>query len=259
MMLALPRSYALCSNPRSGSTLLVTLLESTGVLGAPREWLRGDGGSAHEDYLPYPQEVEEQLRMVLLAGATPNGVAALKMFPEHFDSTEGVRWAERLPALKFVQLVRADLLGQAISLSIARQTDCYAHWMPEQRRPIYSRAHIQRCMDWLACGDARWALFFARNGIRPLVVSYEQLCEDPQAVVSAIGRHVGVPDARVGVPSLDMRVQRNDRSLEWRERFIAESRDLGSLPSAKAVTFAEHLWREDDATLPAAAPRSACG
>ena len=112
--LALPRSYAVCSNPRSGSTYLVSLLLSTGVLGAPSEWLRGDGGTGHDDYRPYPTDVEQQIKIMLRAGASPNGVCALKMFPEHFDSTLGSRWAERLPRLKFVQLLRRDLLGQAI-------------------------------------------------------------------------------------------------------------------------------------------------
>jgi len=238
-----PRSYVLCSNPRSGSTHLVSLLQSTGVLGAPYEWLRGDGGTGHDDFKPYPTDPEQQLAIMRQAGATPNGVCALKMFPEHFDATSQARWAERMPNLKFVQLIRRDLLGQAISLSIARQTDSYADWMPEQRPAVYSRAHIARCMDWLAAGDARWSLYFAQNGVTPLIVTYEELCEDPQGVVTAIARHVGLRHATIGSQSAGPRVQRNGRSDEWRARFVAESGDLGVLPGLRGVTYAEHLWR----------------
>lgn len=220
---------------------------STGVLGSPDEYLRGDGGSGHPAYKPYPTDFQQQIEIMLQAGATPNGVAALKMFPEHFDSTLGSRWAERLPRLKYVQLIRRDLLGQAISLSIARQTDSYAHWMPERRQAIYSRAHLQRCLDWLVTGEARWSLFFAQNGIMPLVMTYEELCEDPEAVISAIARHVGVPDAKIGEDLQQPRVQRGGRNEEWRARFIAESRDTGVLPPLRPVTFREHLWRSDDA------------
>lgn len=241
------RNYVLCSNPRSGTTLLAVLLQSTGVLGFPCEWLRGDGGKACDHFVDYPTDIEGQIRIMLRDGASPNGICALRMFPEHFDSTRGSRWVERLPGLRFVQLVRHDLLGHAISLSIARQTGSYAHWMPEQRSAIYSRRHIQRCMDWLQTGDARWRLFFARNGIDPLVVVYEDLCRDPQAVVSAIGRHVGAPDATIGKPEVEPRVQRDQRSREWRERFIAESRDPDFLPSPQVISFADHLWRPEDA------------
>jgi LPS sulfotransferase NodH len=223
------------------------LLQSTGVLGFPCEWLRGDGGKASDQYVSYPTDLEEQVLVMFRDGVSPNGVCALKMFPEHFDSTSGGRWAERIPGLKFVHLIRRDVLGQAISLSIARQTESYAHWMPEQRPAAYSRDHIQRCMDWLLAGDARWRLFFASNGIAPLVVIYEDLCVDAQGVVSAIAEHVGVVEAKIGVRSLEPRVQRDARNREWRERFVAESGDLGVLPRARVVTFAEHLWRPQDA------------
>jgi LPS sulfotransferase NodH len=244
LKLSLARSYVVCSNPRSGTTLLGTLIHSTGVLGCPGEFLRGDGGPGHPDYRPYPKDTEQQIRIMLEAGATPNGVRALKMFPEHFDSTPGSRWAERLPGLKYVQLIRRDLLGQAISLSIARQTDSYAQGMPERRPAKYSRAHIARCLDWLATGDARWALFFAQNGLAPLIITYEELCSDPQAIVSAIGRHVGIPDAKIGASVQVPRIQRDARSDEWRARFIAESRDLEV--SLQGTSYAEHLWRPDD-------------
>jgi LPS sulfotransferase NodH len=219
---------------------------STGVLGSPDEFLRGDGGSGHPAFKPYPTDFQQQIEIMLQAGATPNGVCALKMFPEHFDSTPGSRWAERLPRLKYVHLIRRDLLGQAISLSMARQTDSYAHWMPERRPALYSRAHIQRCLDWLATGEARWSLFFAQNGLAPLVVTYEELCENPDAVIGALARHVGVPDAKIGDDPDEPRVQRDGRNDEWRARFVAESGDIGVLPPLTPVTFKEHLWRAED-------------
>ena len=251
------RSYAVCSNPRSGTTYLCGLLLSTGVLGLPTEWLRADGNSAHPRYRPYPTDLEEQFQLMLRDGSTPNGVCGLKMFPEHFDTTLSVRWAERMPGLKFIRFIRRDLLGQAISLSIARQTESYAHWLPERRAAVYSRAHIARCMDWLATGDARWDQFFALNGLDPMVVTYEELCADPQGVVSAIGRLVDVPQAPIGTFEREPRIQRDGRSAEWRARFIAESKDLGVLPRLAGVTYAEHMWRREDAEeqpAPKAAP-----
>jgi hypothetical protein len=94
----------------------------------------------------------------------------------------------------------------------------------------------------------------------PLVVIYEDLCRDAQAVITAIAHHVGVPDAVIGAPVIQPRVQRDERSLEWRERFVRESGDLGVLPLGRVVTFDEHLWRPSDgraAVEPRAEPRYA--
>ena len=113
--------------------------------------------------------------------------------------------------------------------------------MPERRRAFYSSEHIRHCMEYLAAGNARWSLFFAQNGIFPLVVTYEALCADPQAVVDAIGRHVGVPEASIGKLPVDLRVQRNRRTSEWRARFIAETRNLAALPPCRGLACAELL------------------
>jgi LPS sulfotransferase NodH len=237
---------AVCSNPRSGSTYLIFLLESTGVLGKPYEWLRGDGGSAHWDYADYPRDSEGQLEIMLRDGVTPNGVCSLKMFPEHFDTRTDSRWAERMPGLKYVHLVRQDLLGQAISLSLARQTDSYAFWMPAQREPIYDREHIRRCMDFIATGDARWRLFFANNQITPLTITYEELAASPQATIDRIAALMNVETATIDQGAFNTTVQRNALNEAWRERFVRDQGDLSSLPALDGVSFHGALWRPEN-------------
>lgn len=236
------RSLAICSNPRSGSTYLIFLLESTGLLGLPYEWLRGDGGTAHWDYENYPRDSEGQLQIMLRDGTTPNGVCSVKMFPEHFDTRTDSGWAERMPGLQYVYLVRQDLLGQAISLSLARQTDSYAHWMPAQREPVYDREHIRRCMDFIATGDARWRLFFANNQITPLYITYEELSQSPQETVDKIAALVGVEGARIDTTAFNTTVQRNALNDEWRARFIKDQGDLSVLPALEGIPYEGALW-----------------
>ncbi len=236
------RSYVLCSNPRSGSTYFMHLLISTKLLGRPYEWLRGDGGTAHTDYADYPTDDEKQLEYLLRDGCTANGVCALKMFPEHFDRRIKVLWAERLPSLQYVYLIRRDLLGQAISLSLARQTDSYAYGMPERREPVYDREHILKCMDFIATGDARWRLFFAKNGISPLFITYEDLIKAPQEAVDRVAALMGIAHATIDGSDFDITVQRNARSTQWRERFIQEYGDLAFLPKLACVPYEQALW-----------------
>jgi LPS sulfotransferase NodH len=66
----------------------------------------------------------------------------------------------------------------------------------------------------------------ARLGVQPLAVTYEDVLADPQAVVDRIALllrlPLPVPIDRVVVAQA---MQRDDRSAEWRARFLAESGD----------------------------------
>lgn len=163
-------------------------------------------------------------------GATSNGVYGLKMFTEHFDVTRQTRWCSRLPNLRYVRLERRDILGQAISLSIARQTGSYASWITERMEPVYDRKHVQSCLDFIVTGKARWRLFFAQNAISPLELVYQVVVTNPQRAIDAIGQLVSVSDAVINYEAVDTSPQRGARNELWRDRFIAATADLDVIP-----------------------------
>lgn len=218
------RGYLVCSEHRSGSTLLCELLASTGKLGNPDEFLRHTDFAARFERDPAVQDE------VFKQATSENGVYGLKLFSQQFDVTCKAQWIERLPNLRFIHLVRMDLLGQAISLVKALQTDQYFASQSIRAAPRYDRKAIARQMARIAEGQARWRGYFARNGLQPLSLTYEQLVADPIAAVRAVAAHIGVeeeltPDlARVNVA-----VQRDDLSEEWRSRFIHDAGDLNYL------------------------------
>jgi len=230
------RGFVVCSNPRSGSTYLIYLAKSTGKLGIPYEWLRGDGGTASSDYEHYPQSESEQVRRVLTEGRTPNGVYSLKMFPEHFDQrTKG--WATSLPDLRYVYLAREDIVDQAISLAIARQTGSYMKETPERAEPVYDCDQILNCLRFIAVGEARWRMFFAANAISPLEMSYNQLLHDPQKEISRIAQLVDVEDAIIDSSKFLPTPQTTERNAGWRKRFLEDSTNFWALPSLGAPTL----------------------
>src|ERR1700761_1294565 len=110
------RGYAICAEPRSGSSLLGQILGSTGLLGRPREYFNAPSFRDSADFPDYPEDAESQLRVITTRGATPNGVYGLKVFSHQFEEVKSLGWPERLPALSFIYLERRDLLGQALSL-----------------------------------------------------------------------------------------------------------------------------------------------
>jgi LPS sulfotransferase NodH len=225
------RGYAICTEPRSGSSFLGRVLSSTGVLGRPREYFNATALRAQPGFADYPEEPERQLGEIVARGVTPNGVYGVKVFCEHFDRVAETRWAGRLPALAFVHLERADLLGQAISFVRAMQTRQWTAGGPVAAEPTYNAGAIERALAFLAGRQSRWRLYFARNDLPVLRLVYEDVMASPQGAAEQVGRLLGLTETPRVVPErIGLEIQRDDLSDDWRRRFLAEARDLAVLP-----------------------------
>jgi LPS sulfotransferase NodH len=218
------RGYVICSEHRSGSTLLCQWLASTGMLGYPAEAFAKTESAIAIERDP------GQFSSIMQRATTPNGVYGFKLFSQQFDTTMKARWLQLLPAPCFIHLERRDLLGQAISFVRAMQTHQYlAHEQPQALSRYDARA-IHRQLRRLAEAQSRWRLYFARNGIPVLWLVYEDMVRDPQATIRTIAERLGVQGSPTINPALvKVAVQRDATSLEWRNRFIAETANPGYL------------------------------
>lgn len=220
--------YAICGEARAGTIYFARLLASTARLGRPTEVFHDPGRV--RALLADP---DAELARLAAAAATPNGVYGIKVFSAHFDSATGLRWAERLPGLSFVHLVRRDLLGQAISFARALQTLQYKASDPASGDARYDSALIADCLVRIAYGQARWETWFARNGLEPLRLVYEELVADPRAAVAAVAGRMGEPEAAIDWSKVELRVQRDSLSDEWRRRFVSDRGDLSYLDAGR--------------------------
>jgi trehalose 2-sulfotransferase len=217
------RGYAICATPRSGSNFLCQLLASTGALGKPLEYFNVKGRRIHEDPY-YPDDPAEQFRRIMTVGATPNGVYGLKLFPEQHDLVSTTyAWTKLLPNLKFIVLERRDILGQALSWVRATQTDRYLSTDSPQRADTYNGEMIRSSLRLVVGRRARWSMFFARTGITPLPVFYEDVVANPQTEVDRIAAFIGdCSPALIRLELVETKIQRDMVSEEWRRRFQAE-------------------------------------
>jgi LPS sulfotransferase NodH len=224
------RGYAICTSGRSGSNLLCQYLSSTGMLGDPLEYFNG-AGRRLLGQPDYPDDPSRQIDWILTAGATPNGIYGVKIFPAQFDQVEkAIRWSDMLPNLAFVLMRRRDLLGQAISAVRAAQTDQWRSTMAAQGPATYVGAQIYRRLQGAARDHARWDIFFARKGVEPTTIVYEDLLKDPQSAVDQVAGLFGLRgQARAASRGIDLEIQRDAMTEEWRVRFLDEYRNLGAL------------------------------
>ena len=217
------RGYAICTTPRTGSNYLCQLLSSTGVLGRPLEYFNAEGRRIHDDPT-YPDDPAEQFRRILTMGSTPNGVYGLKVFPfQHDTIAKTCAWTKLLPSLKFIALERRDILGQALSLARVAQTCQYRSTVQTRHPAIYDAALIRAILFKVIKDRARWSLFFARTGIEPLPVFYEEVAANPQSEVDRIATFIGdCAPAIVRPESIEVKMQRDTVTEEWRTRFRAD-------------------------------------
>lgn len=233
--------YVICSEHRTGSTLLCQWLDATGMLGHPAEYFARTEDSIAIDRDP------SKLAGVLAKATTPNGVYGIKLFSQQFDVTMKADWVRRLPEPYFVYLERRDLLGQAISLVRALQTQQYRSHEDPQASARYDGKAIHLHLRRLAEANARWRLYFARNGIAVLWLVYEDMILDPTPVVSAVATHIGIAaPSGIDPRSVEVAIQRDGVSEAWRARFIADYGDRSHLdhPLGKPRILARRIARD---------------
>ncbi len=235
------RGYVICTTQRAGSNYLCQLLASTGVLGKPLDYFNTQG-RRNRGWPDYPADPEQQLEIIRRHGATANGVYGLKLFAYDCRALGALPWTTRLPGLRWIFLHRADLLGQALSLLTAKQTGRWRSTDGAGAPPAYDAAAIDREMRDIARDNEQWRLYFARNGIEPLVLSYENLAAAPDQVVQAIAALMAIDAATVDPAQVDLRVQRDASSQAWRTRYLAERRDVVMQPGPEAPPGTARVW-----------------
>jgi LPS sulfotransferase NodH len=217
------QAYLLCFVSRSGSNLLAWALESTGLLGKPRELF------SHPEIVERARQwkaatLADYTGEVLLRGSTANGVFGVKV------SADQLFWLAReriIPDViadpAYVYVTRRDLLGQAISLTIARQTGRWSTRLQGHAEPEYDPLAIAEAAQWLVESQAQFEYFFAIHGIEPLRVSYEDLDADLEGAVTRVARGLGVEERMSVDPDASPRRRQRTRvNDEFRERLLAE-------------------------------------
>jgi LPS sulfotransferase NodH len=130
------------------------------------------------------------------------------------------------PNLKYVHLVRRDVLGQAISMVRARETGM---WQRRQGEPTekssssgvaYDRQEIARQIRRIELHNQNWAEFFQATNADLAKVCWEDVLTDTQGTTATVLTFLGI-DAP---PFFDIQPsllrQSDDASQQWRERYL---------------------------------------
>jgi len=239
------KSYILCSTPRTGSTLLCSLLRNTNRAGVPESYFRSQDveARAHRWHIRQSNgsiNFHDYLNCVLEKGRTPNGVFAVRIMWETMNELlANLRGAglsgsdltvlkNSLGPLQFVHLQRRDVVAQAVSRLRAEQTNIWhitSKASPESKKPnnvFYDREALQRFVGESDAHNLSWNQWFESNGVNPLRIAYEDLDQNNQAELQRVLEFIGEQPSEI--PAVARNVRMADAlSREWAERYRSET------------------------------------
>jgi len=243
-------SYIICTSPRSGSTLLCTLLQATGVAGNPDShfhskslegWLLTYG--LRERFSSSQQAVRSVVTRAIQTGKGDTEIFGLRM-----QRTSFVHFLQQIGSLDpemgcdldriqavfgstlFIHLTRSNKLEQAISLVRATQTGLWhraadgseLERLTDPKPPNYDSQEIQRALSELEKMDRDWLCWFEKEGVSPLRFTYDQVSQNPTAVLVQILQSLGVETQAAQHVSPPTAKLADALNQQWAEQFRAQ-------------------------------------
>ncbi|MGB5713176.1 MAG: Stf0 family sulfotransferase [Waterburya sp.] len=190
-------SYAIVTTPRSGSTYLCDLLESTKIAGNPSEHLRlaAKELSRHCNF-----NYLKLLDNLMAYRVTPNGVFGTKLISHFLFDLQQTKpdFKQIFKSVdKFILLVRKDKVAQAVSLVVAQKTEVW-HLRNNGNNTNYQSKlenikinnalldNVEQKYNFINKQEARLKKVLANNQIEPLTVVYEDILDNADRQINRI-------------------------------------------------------------------------
>jgi hypothetical protein len=176
--------FVIVGNPRTGSSHLVSLLDSHPDIGCWDDEIF-DLGQAF-DRSSYRDPIEFLQEMVFAVKAAAVGFKLLRDAFEHVGNAW--HWIKELD-LKLVQTYRANLLDSYISYKLASINNAFTCWYGDYRINRFE-ANFAECLHWFEL-SANWDAYIYRScvarDIPRIAIEYNELCETVERVVQFVG------------------------------------------------------------------------
>ena len=216
-------TYAICSVPRSGSSLLSELLCLSGVAGAPTEYFDPEQCARFSEAWE-TDGLDAYLAALVAKKTSPNGVFGLKVHYDQMAEMLGGRdLLDLFDDLRCIYIRRSDHVSQAVSYAIAIQTNQWASTHEATARASFDRTQIDDLLRQIERDEQRWERWFVEHDISPLRIEYDALVADRVRVVGEVLQHLAIdPPGRPLedlTPTLTRQADR--RSRRWALRYRA--------------------------------------
>jgi trehalose 2-sulfotransferase len=245
------KHYLVCTTPRTGSSLLCSLLASTGVAG-----MHPLPNTGHEYLLDVAEknleppdwetvDLREYLAGTFRQSCGGSEVAGFKLMWYHArELARQLAASRRYPKFRvfdlarfmpegtrYIWLFRRDVLRQAISFVKAEQTQSWDSRSQGRvgKRCTFDYPRIDGSVQRFNRQNRLWGEFFDRAKVAPLAIAYEDFVRDQAGTVRRILAHLEIPVASELAVKNDYFERQSDATNdEWETTFrrIQESGPL---------------------------------
>lgn len=219
----------ICFTNRCGSNFLANVVANTGIFPEAGEffnWKTIVSTSKRKNILSF-----DDYCFYLIGKKTKNNVFMSKIGWEQLLMLGKLGQIPNIfNSSKFIWIQRKDVLGQAISLSIANQTK---KWTSAQNSnnivPEYRKDNIQKIIKGINLANLNFASYFSLYNASFIKIYYEDFCENIEMNVKKICDFTGKNFQAANFKEAKLEVQRNNVNTEFRERFIFDMQKEFSL------------------------------
>ena len=251
-MLNHKHSYIICTTPRSGSTLLCDLLTEAGA-GRPDSFFNFEAfdwpdyfNVSAAEWSNKHEFDQSYLSAVLEYGTNDTSVFGMRLMWESFSNlsrrlelfypglmNDSARFQAAFGEPVYLHLSRQDKVAQAVSDLRAEQSGLWHVWADGSERerlkpeaePVYDAQALVKLVSMAQEHDAAWISWFARQGLEPVSLMYEELATDPQAVLATVLSALGLdPEIAKDITPKTAKLA-DGISLEWITRFRVNYED----------------------------------
>ncbi|QJR80188.1 Stf0 sulfotransferase [Alteromonas pelagimontana] len=222
---ATSKILVIASTVRSGSHMLGHVLRETGAFGFPLEYVNAKNLEKWKKKFGV-NDVASVLQELKARRTSTNGVFGIKIHYSHVQAAFGgfEKLKQLLPQAYFVLLSRDDVVAQAISLAIARQT---GSWIAGQgdsdKTPEYRFEEIDNGLRRVIFENASWRYTFAATGSRYMELNFKDVKADPASAVLRIADFMDLQIDPQSVPMAPVtKKQSKAINQQWSERFHKE-------------------------------------
>lgn len=228
-------TWIIASEKRSGSHLLASLLRSTQQAGVPFEYFHKRHWKEWRLERGKPSSSEKALYLSLIKHrTTANGLFSFKAHWDQFAFFSSLGLEHYARSAKFIRIRRKDILAQAVSLAIAKQTGAWSYDQTIRKQPRYSFQAVKSAILCISRESFMWTTYLTSNCIQSYDIWYEDICENRYSTMRRLCEFMGI-EWRAGL-SESTKIQRTAVNLEWMEAYRNDARKY-SVPASKINTW----------------------
>ncbi len=165
------KTLIIASTPRCGSHMLGHTLHETGAFGFPLEYANPANLREWKRRIEM-ESTEEVIRELTQRRTSPNGVFGIKLHYTHINVLGGFDGVQALfPEAYYVLLSRKDVLKQAVSLAIAKQTGVWIAGQQPERVNLIWTVSSELIQFWLGC-NLQQSASGNSLGYRPVLLGF---------------------------------------------------------------------------------------